>query len=30
MLASCTWSHTLDNVDPDELGQNPNFTGRIE
>jgi carboxypeptidase family protein len=33
MLASYTWSHTLDNVDPDVPGQNPNdpnFTGRIE
>ena len=24
MLASYTWSHTLDNVDPDTTGQNPN------
>lgn len=33
MLASYTWSHTLDNVDPDIPGQNPNdpnFTGRVE
>lgn len=33
MLASYTWSHTLDNVDPDVPGQNPNdpnFTGREE
>jgi hypothetical protein len=33
MLASYTWSHTLDNVDPDVPGQNPNdpnFTGRQE
>jgi len=33
MLASYTWSHALDNVDPDVPGQNPNdpnFTGRIE
>ena len=33
MLASYTWSHTLDNVDPDATGQNPNdpnFAGRIE
>jgi hypothetical protein len=33
MLASYTWSHTLDNVDPDVPGQNPNdpnFTGRVE
>jgi hypothetical protein len=33
MLASYTWSHTLDNVDPDTTGQNPNdanFTGRQE
>ena len=33
MLASYTWSHTLDTVDPDVPGQNPNdpnFTGRIE
>jgi hypothetical protein len=33
MLASYTWSHTIDNVDPDIPSQNPNdanFTGRIE
>lgn len=33
MLASYTWSHTLDNVDPDQPSQNPNdpnFTGRVE
>lgn len=33
MLASYTWSHTIDNVDPDLPSQNPNdpnFTGRIE
>ncbi|HUI53434.1 MAG TPA: TonB-dependent receptor [Bryobacteraceae bacterium] len=33
MLASFTWSHAIDNVDPDVPGQNPNdpnFTGRIE
>jgi hypothetical protein len=24
MLASYTWSHTLDNVDPDSINQNPN------
>jgi hypothetical protein len=33
MLASYTWSHTLDNVDPDVPGQNPNdpyFTGAAE
>jgi Carboxypeptidase regulatory-like domain/TonB dependent receptor len=33
MLASYTWSHTLDNVDPDTTSQNPNdtnFTGRQE
>jgi len=33
VLASYTWSHTLDNVDPDVPGQNPNdpnFTGRVE
>jgi hypothetical protein len=33
MLASYTWSHALDNVDPDIPGQNPNdpnFTGRQE
>jgi hypothetical protein len=33
MLASYTWSHAIDNVDPDVPGQNPNdpnFTGRIE
>jgi hypothetical protein len=33
VLASYTWSHTIDNVDPDATGQNPNdanFTGRIE
>jgi hypothetical protein len=33
MLASYTWSHTLDNVDPDTPSQNPNdpnFTGKVE
>jgi hypothetical protein len=33
MLASYTWSHALDTVDPDIPGQNPNdpnFTGRQE
>ncbi len=33
MLASYTWSHTIDNVDPDTTSQNPNdanFTGHIE
>jgi hypothetical protein len=33
MLASYTWSHAIDNVDPDTTSQNPNdanFTGRIE
>jgi Carboxypeptidase regulatory-like domain/TonB dependent receptor len=33
MLASYTWSHTINNVDQDATGQNPNdanFTGRIE
>jgi hypothetical protein len=33
MLASYTWSHTQDNVDPDTTSQNPNdtnFTGRQE
>jgi hypothetical protein len=33
MLASYTWSHAIDNVDPDIPGQNPNdanFAGRIE
>ena len=33
MLASYTWSHTLDNVDPDTTGQNPNdpnLTGHQE
>ena len=33
MLASYTWSHTLDNVDPDATSQNPNDpnqTGRAE
>lgn len=33
MLASYTWSHAIDNVDPDIPGQNPNdanFTGRVE
>ncbi len=33
MLASYTWSHAIDNVDPDVPGQNPNdpnFTGRTE
>jgi len=33
MLASYVWSHTIDNVDPDVPGQNPNdpnFTGRVE
>jgi hypothetical protein len=32
-LASYSWSHTIDNVDPDVPGQNPNdpnFAGRIE
>ncbi len=32
-LASYVYSHTIDNVDPDATGQNPNdpnFTGRIE
>jgi hypothetical protein len=33
MLASYTWSHAMDNVDPDVPGQNPNdpnFTGKVE
>ncbi len=33
MLASYTWSHAIDNVDPDIPGQNPNdanVTGRLE
>ncbi len=33
MLASYTWAHALDTVDPDIPGQNPNdsnFTGRQE
>jgi len=33
VLVSYTWSHTLDNVDPDIPAQNPNdpnFTGRVE
>ena len=33
MLASYTWSHAIDNVDPDIPSQNPNdpnFTGKIE
>jgi hypothetical protein len=33
MLASYTWSHTIDNVDPDATSQNPNdtnFTGQAE
>jgi hypothetical protein len=33
MLASYTWSHAIDNVDPDLPSQNPNdpnFTGKIE
>jgi hypothetical protein len=33
MLASYTWSHAIDNVDPDVPGQNPNdpnVTGKIE
>lgn len=33
LLASYTWSHTLDNVDPDTTAQNPNdpnFTGHAE
>jgi hypothetical protein len=33
MLASYTWSHTIDNVDQDATAQNPNdanFTGHIE
>jgi len=32
-LASYTWSHTIDNVDPDTTSQNPNnpnFTGKVE
>ena len=32
-LASYTWSHAIDNVDPDIPGQNPNdanFTGKVE
>jgi hypothetical protein len=33
VMASYTWSHTIDNVDPDIPSQNPNdpnFTGKIE
>jgi hypothetical protein len=33
MLASYTWSHAIDNVDPDVPSQNPNdpnFTGKVE
>jgi len=33
LLASYTWSHAIDNVDPDTTSQNPNdpnFTGKIE
>src|SRR6202020_728746 len=33
LLASYTWSHAIDNVDPDTTSQNPNdpnFTGSIE
>jgi hypothetical protein len=33
MLASYTWSHAIDNVDPDTTSQNPNdpnFTGHVE
>jgi len=33
VLASYTWSHAIDNVDPDIPGQNPNdpnFTGKVE
>ncbi len=33
MLASYTWSHAIDNVDPDIPGQNPNdanFIGKVE
>jgi len=30
MLASYTWSHTLDNVDPDTTSQNPNDTNFIQ
>jgi hypothetical protein len=33
MLASYTWSHAIDNVDPDATSQNPNdpnFTGKVE
>jgi hypothetical protein len=33
MLASYTWSHAIDNVDPDTTSQNPNdanFTGKVE
>ena len=33
MLAAYTWSHAIDNVDPDIPGQNPNdpnFTGAVE
>ena len=33
MLVSYTWSHAIDNVDPDVPGQNPNdpnFTGKLE
>ncbi len=33
LMASYTWSHTIDNVDPDVTSQNPNdpyFTGKLE
>jgi hypothetical protein len=30
MLASYTWSHTLDNVDPDTTSQNPNDTNSTQ
>ncbi len=30
MLASYTWSHTLDNVDPDTTAQNPNDTNSTQ
>ncbi len=33
MLVSYTWSHAIDNVDPDATGQNPNdplLTGKVE
>ena len=33
VLASYTWSHAIDNVDPDTTSQNPNdanFTGKVE